>query len=932
VKQLYDEMRECSEKKTWSRGLEIARQNSIYAVGPSGPVRQFIVREQAKAVDYATTLNAGDLDWTCTCLEADSPCSHAVAALLAWRQESEGRLIPHLHDAKWSISYQIEATDGILYLRRFLVRKGETKPLEVSLAKLKSVDLSGPEVSVMNADFELERLLGLESPEAHRLSVAQFLVLQQLEITFAERTVHFDKSPRGVRLVVRKEGGGIFVKLENEDGLFFDHFFFLDSVLFPLVKLPFSPSDELILRGGKYLGAKEAIDFMGKSLPRLKLAMPVLNEVSEPVAMPVTIAIQSSEEDSSLCYRFLLAYGDPVSAFLEGDELKILDKKIPIRSQGAEFKALVEFERSTGQSLNRTYKATIPEAFEVAKRLLASRYPLLGRAVEDFANVSQVMPQLICQQDRFVLAVNGRLCSLAQIKASRDLGGGLRLEDGSWCQVSKSWFEGDGKKILEILLWNRDQVTKGSILSLNQSISFQDKTSEFYQLALDWDKDFSLFPSPIELRPYQMEGAKWLAKLQTLKLGGILADEMGLGKTYQTLLSMQTPSLVVAPTSLLGNWVREAKLARPDLRVGVMHGTSRNWDAPLDIYITSYGTVRSDIDRIKKIRFKTSVLDEAQNIKNPHARTSSACFEITSDSRLALSGTPFENSPVDLWSLMNYCMPGLLGNYDYFKTHFSKATDAGRLKENISPFLLRRLKSDVGKDLPEKSVQIVRCTMESDQKDFYLSLLDKIKTELAGSDASMSILTGLLRLRQAACDPFLVDSTTSASSTKLEYLLSSLQEIHQNGQAALIFSQWTSLLDRLESRLQALGFSWSRLDGTTSDREAAVEEFMTAKTNLFLISLKAGGTGLNLTRADHVFILDPWWNPAVEEQAIARTHRMGRWNQVFVHRLVCEDTVEEKMVDLQLDKTEQARFLLEDADLSSQLKLADLKKLLFGLN
>jgi len=222
--------------------------------------------------------------------------------------------------------------------------------------------------------------------------------------------------------------------------------------------------------------------------------------------------------------------------------------------------------------------------------------------------------------------------------------------------------------------------------------------------------------------------------------------------------------------------------------------------------------------------------------------------------------------------------------------------------------------------------------MESDQKDFYLSLLDKIKTELAGSDASMSILTGLLRLRQAACDPFLVDSTTSASSTKLEYLLSSLQEIHQNGQAALIFSQWTSLLDRLESRLQALGLSWSRLDGTTSDREAAVEEFMTAKTNLFLISLKAGGTGLNLTRADHVFILDPWWNPAVEEQAIARTHRMGRWNQVFVHRLVCEDTVEEKMVDLQLDKTEQARFLLEDADLSSQLKLADLKKLLFGLN
>lgn len=932
MKELYDEMRECSDKKTWSRGLELSRQNSIYVVGYSGQIRNFVVREQAKAVDYAIGLNPVDLDWSCTCLEAESPCSHAVAALLAWRQEGEGRSIPNLHDAKWSLSYKMESTRGALHLKRFLVRKEESRPLEVSLASIKSLDLAGAEVSVMNADFELERLLVLETAESHRLSVAQFPVLKELEIKFKEQVVHFDSSPRGVRLVIRKEGGGIFIKLENEEGVFFDNFFFLNSTFFPLVKVPFSITDEQILRIGKYLGAKEAIEFLGQKLSRLKLVMPVLNEVSEPVRMPATIALQSWEEDSCLCYRFLLAYGDPVSAWLEGDELKILDKKIPIRSRDDELKALVEFERATGRSLNRTYRTAIPEAFDDAKRLFATRYPLLGHAVEDFANIKDVMPQLICQADRFAISIHGNVFSLSQIKASRDSGGAVRLAEGSWCQISSSWFEGEGRKILEILLMNGDKVTKGGILSLNKSLSFQDKASDFYQLTLDWDKDFSLFPSPIELRPYQVEGAKWLSKLQNLKLGGILADEMGLGKTYQTLLSMQTPSLVVAPTSLLGNWVREAKLARPDLKVGVMHGPSRNWDIPLDIYITSYGTVRSDIDRIKKINFKTSVLDEAQNIKNPQARMSVACFEISSDSRIALSGTPFENSAVDLWSLMNYCMPGLLGNFDYFKTHFSKSGDAARLKENISPFLLRRLKSDVGKDLPEKSVQIVRCTMESDQKDFYLSLLDKIRSELAGSEATMSILTGLLRLRQAACDPFLVDSTTSASSAKLEYLVASLQEIHQNGQAALIFSQWTGLLDRLESKLGAMGLNWSRLDGTTVDREGAVSEFMTAKTNFFLISLKAGGTGLNLTRADHVFILDPWWNPAVEEQAIARTHRMGRSDKVFVHRLVCEDTVEEKIVDLQMDKTEQARFFLEDSDLSSQLKLADLKNLLFNFN
>ncbi len=931
MKELYDEMRESSEKKTWSRGLELSRQNSIYLVGYSGQIRSFVVREQAKAVDYAVGLNAVDLDWSCTCLEAESPCSHAVAALLAWRQESEGRSIPNLHDAKWSLSYKIESTRGTLYLKRFLVRKEESKPLEASLASIKSLDLNGAEVSVMNADFELERLLALETSESHRLCVAQFPVLKELEIKFNEQGVQFDRSPRGFRLVIRKEGGGIFVKLDNEEGVFFDDFFFLNLTFFPLVKIPFSTTDEQILRTGKYLGAKEAIEFLGQKLPRLKLVMPVLNEVSEPERMPATIAIQSWEEDSCLCYRFLLAYGDPVSAWLEGDELKILDKKIPIRSREVELKALVEFERSTGRSLNRTYRAEIPKAFDEAKRLFAGRYPLIGSAVEDFANIKDVIPELICQADRFALSIHGNVYSLSQIKASRDSGGAVRLAEGSWCQISRSWFEGEGRKILDILLMNGEKVTKGGVLSLSKSLSMKDKTSDYYQLTLDWDKDFSLFPSPIELRPYQVEGAKWLSKLQNLKLGGILADEMGLGKTYQTLLSMQTPSLVVAPTSLLGNWVREAKLARPELKIGVMHGASRNWDIPLDIYITSYGTVRSDIDQIKKINFKTSVLDEAQNIKNPHARMSAACFEISADSRIALSGTPFENSAVDLWSLMNYCMPGLLGNFDYFKGHFSKFGDAARLKENISPFILRRLKSDVGKDLPEKSVQIVRCTMESDQKDFYLSLLDKIRSELAGSEATMSILTGLLRLRQAACDPFLVDSTTSASSTKLEYLVASLQEIHQNGQAALIFSQWTGLLDRLETKLRALGFPWSRLDGTTADREGAVDEFMTGKTNLFLISLKAGGTGLNLTRADHVFILDPWWNPAVEEQAIARTHRMGRSDKVFVHRLVCEDTVEEKIVDLQMDKTEQARFFLEDADLSSQLKLADLKKLLFSL-
>lgn len=934
MKELYEEMRESSEKKTWARGLELSRQNQIFDLGYSNQVRNFVVREQAKAVDYAVTLDSLNLDWSCTCLEAESPCSHSVASVLAWRQESEGRSIPHLHDSKWTLSYIIEPLNGALYVKRSLVRKDEIKPLPMSLQSLKSHISNSSEISARNSDLELDRVLGESEGEGegdtHRLSLSQFSALQALEVKFRDKEIQFDRTPRGLSLWIRKEGGGVSIKLENESGEVFQDFILMDSTIYPLVKLPFSPSDEQSLRSGKYLGAKESLDFMSRSLPRFKSLMPVYNQGADSEKMIVQVGIQSWENEASLFYKFLLVYGDPVLAFLEGEDLSTMGSRIPIRSRDEEYRVLVEFERATGQTLDRVYRVDVPEAFEVARRFFAGRYPLLGGAIENFATMTEGSPKLTISNSRFVFSLGNHSYSHKEIAARLSSGGAFRQKDGRWLQMSRAWLEGEGKKVMDILLMNGDHATSGSVLSINKFVSFQDKDSEFHQLILDWDKVFPVFQSPIHLRPYQLEGAKWLAKLQNLKLGGILADEMGLGKTYQTLLSLSTPSLVVAPTSLLGNWLREARQARPELNVGVLHGPSRDWDLSFDIYITSYGTVRSDMEKLKEIPFKTAVLDEAQNIKNPHAKTSVACFSLTADSRIALSGTPFENSISDLWSLMNFCVPGLLGTFDYFKAHYSKPEDVIRLKQNISPFVLRRLKSDVALQLPEKSVQVVRCTMESDQRDFYTSLLGKIKTELVNAESSMSILTGLLRLRQAACDPFLVDSSSSAGSSKLEYLVEALGELHQNGQAALVFSQWTSLLDRLESRLKSLGLGWSRLDGATADREGAVREFMGGETSIFLISLKAGGTGLNLTRADHVFILDPWWNPAVEEQAMARAHRMGREGKVFVHRLVCEETVEEKIVDLQMEKTEQARLLLEDSDLSSQLKLADLKKLIFS--
>jgi SNF2 family DNA or RNA helicase len=331
---------------------------------------------------------------------------------------------------------------------------------------------------------------------------------------------------------------------------------------------------------------------------------------------------------------------------------------------------------------------------------------------------------------------------------------------------------------------------------------------------------------------------------------------------------------------------------------------------------------------VKSIAFKTIVLDEAQHIKNPSAKTTLACFELNSEARIALSGTPIENSITDLWSIMNFCLPGFLGPLEALKDR-SKSEDLVRLKQVISPFILRRVKKDVASDLPERILQIVRCTMEDDQKVFYQSLLSKVKEQIGDGERPMDVLTALLRLRQAACDPFLVDLQTEISSTKLDYLETALKEIVETGQSALVFSQWTGLLDRVEQRLRVNILEWSRLDGSTLNRDQVVDDFMSGKSNIMLISLKAGGTGLNLTRADHVFILDPWWNPAVEEQAIARAHRIGRKGAVFIHRLVTEETVEEKIVALQTQKNQLADFFLEDSALSSSLSFKEFKDLIF---
>jgi len=437
-----------------------------------------------------------------------------------------------------------------------------------------------------------------------------------------------------------------------------------------------------------------------------------------------------------------------------------------------------------------------------------------------------------------------------------------------------------------------------------------------------------------ELRPYQRQTLGWFEFLRELGLGGCLADDMGLGKTVQvlallearrTLAGERRPSLVVAPRSLVFNWLDEARRFTPGLSVVDYTGADRAErlaEHPgADLYVTTYGTLRRDAPELAARRFDYLVLDEAQAIKNASSVAAKAARLLRADHRLALSGTPVENHLGELWSLLEFLNPGMLGKSRAFQGLAARGgNDLAAIARALRPFFLRRTKEEVLDDLPEKTEQTILCELEGSERRRYQELRDHYRVALlsrADDEGGLErmriqVLEALLRLRQCACHPGLLDERLAGSeSAKLAALVPRLEEIAAEGHKALVFSQFTKLLAIVRERLDGLGIAHEYLDGRTRDRKARVERFQSDRScPLFLVSLKAGGHGLNLTAADYVFLLDPWWNPAVEAQAIDRAHRIGREKPVFAYRLIAKDTVEDKVLALQERKRELAETLL----------------------
>ena len=528
----------------------------------------------------------------------------------------------------------------------------------------------------------------------------------------------------------------------------------------------------------------------------------------------------------------------------------------------------------------------------------------------------------------------------------------VQLEDGTLGILPEEWIKkysllfrvGDGKS-------GSMKLSKYHFSVIEELYLQRDEEELFFKLEEKYERlkgnhSIKEVPAPAHLkevlRPYQESGFQWLNYLREVQWGGILADDMGLGKTIQALSFIHhlkeeqgtLKALVVCPTTLMFNWQNEIRKFTPSLSFYIHHGGSRSRNglgsADIDVIITTYGTLRSDIKQFVDVSFDYVILDESQAIKNPGSKVTKAAGLLKAKNRLCLSGTPLQNNTFDIFAQMNFLNPGMLGSVEFFKQEFSVPIDKfgekeqkDHLRKLLYPFILRRTKEQVAKDLPEKQEMVLFCEMGEEQRKIYEAYRNDYRDKILGvvedqgiQKSQLTILQGLMKLRQICDSPAIVkeEERFPNVSVKLEEIGREITENISNHKA-LIFSQFLGMLSLIKEKMKELGVDYEYFDGssTVNEREKAITRFQNDENcRVFLISLKAGGVGLNLTAADYVYIVDPWWNPAVEQQAIDRTHRIGQTKNIFAYRMICTDTVEDKILKLQERKRNLAKDLITD--------------------
>jgi superfamily II DNA or RNA helicase len=867
------------------------------------------------------------------------------------RARQEGLPLPANADGRGRIGYRFSRTNAGLAMERVVGAGKDSPPLRVALASVASGRVDGPDFLATEADLAVEQLLGAR---AHGLVPRGFTenLLKALEgatdillegrpvRTSAERVV-----PHG-RVVDEGDGFRLFVERDPTiTEVFHNGVVLCGDTLRPVGDTNLTGRELEQLTRGRTFDADSVFELVTEILPSLRDRIPVLIETKRlprTVQEPPRLVLNVQREDDALTVLPVLVYGDPIIARVDGGQLKILGGKVPVRDEVAERRLTRRLQNELELAPGRKLRLKGYEAVSFSKRLESWNGEIRGLGHEDFYLAPAVEPRVEIGEAGLDVyfestgeapggRVGTRRADPSQVLAAWQQGISLvPLAGGGMAPLPEDWLSRFGDRIADLLA-ARDAAGELPGCALPDLAKLCEEMDVPAPPAFDALRELissaggipsAELPTDLTatLRSYQKTGIDWLCALRDANLGALLADDMGLGKTLQALCGLRGRTLVVAPTSVLHNWVDEIARFRPGLSYNVYHGPGRRLDSKRNVTLTTYAILRIDANKLADEYWDTLILDEAQAIKNPDSKVTRAAYQLQGDFRMTLSGTPVENRLDELWSQFHFINRGLLGTRRDFEERYAKPIGAGdphvasRLRERIRPFVLRRLKREVAPELPPRTDIVLHTTLTETERDTYDAIraasLENVVSQLSAGANVMQALEVLLRLRQAACHTALVPGQTAKSSSKIELLLEFLDEVLAEGHKALVFSQWTSLLDLVQPHLDGVGISYTRLDGSTRDRASVVENFQDpGGPPVLLASLKAGGLGINLTAADHVFILDPWWNPAAEDQAADRAHRIGQNRPVMVYRLVAEDTVEERILALQ----ERKRSLSEAA-------------------
>jgi superfamily II DNA or RNA helicase len=963
---LFEAVRAACSTQTWSRGVELARGDNV--VGEHADPGEVRVRVALRGGMIArhVTLWPGDDDWECSC-GGPRGCEHAAAAVIALRRAAENGLA--LPEPRWQtgrVSYRLSRVPGGIALERGIRTEERWHPFEATIAALAERRVEAPPFTAGQADLNVELALG-----THRRGPVPSSIVERLlaslskvdELLLDGEPVTASPRPVLPRVAVEDQDEGFRLVLEEDPDVterFANGMALCGATLRPTAEPALTARERDDLVRGLSVTSSEVPRLVTEVLPSLRKRMPVDVRTERLPATefePPRVALDVSRRGDTLRVLATLVYGDPPRGRVDGERLVHLRGTVPLRDRKAEARLVARLASELGISPGVGEEYEGAEAVEAAERL--RRWEGVPPApLAPFRRLEALRPRFRVVGDDFDLSfeVGGETSSGTRradpgevLRAWREGASLVPILGGGWAPLPADWLGRFGAAVADLLA-AREAAGSFPRSALPDLARVAGELGEpappsFAGLRAAVE-GFEAIPAcrlpgdlRAELRPYQRRGVDWLVFLGDTGLGALLADDMGLGKTLQALCALRGRTLVVAPTSVLPNWMDEIAKFRPGLRASLYHGPRRSLDEQAEVVVTSFALLRLDEDVLAGREWDTVVLDEAHAIKNPESRVAAAAHRLRTRFPMALTGTSVENRLEELWSIFRFTHPGLLGGLPDFRDRYVRPVESGDeaaaagLRRRIRPFLLRRLKEDVAPELPPRTEAVLHCELTEDERKVYdavrAATVSEVVRRLQTGGSVLAALEALLRLRQAACHPSLVPGHAADTSSKVELLLESLETVVSERHKALVFSQWTSLLDLVEGPLAAAGVGHVRLDGSTVDRRGVVARFQDpAGPPVMLVSLKAGGTGLNLTAADHVFLMDPWWNPAVEDQAADRAHRIGQDKPVFVYRLVSEDTVETKILALQESKRRLAEAALDEGAAAASLTRDDLLELL----